>query len=312
MKKTNSLKFIFCSVAAVFYRRLPDQKASQARRRKKRLSIRITNWSTFLHSEGPLMFSWSSPPRRPNPIRRLKSFPSKLLNLGRRQICEKLFNKTSNMSVNVQTFLFQTWKIYKEQKWFADHNLNGMTTIEFLALATLHHRPNLCSWPMPAINFLPSSANVRLFTNPAWIGRWRVKEDSGWKFLSRKNEICCIHTWGMVKICLNLLSAYFQIRMKPSLEPVCCEGEGSVINFTMISLLNVKFIYPTQKHHWMAWLPTKWSNWVWKNRFHVQSAGQTKVVSFVNSTTQSNRPSIRKRNGSRPNIERNRLILLSR
>ena len=43
---------------------------------------------------------------------------------------------------------------------------NGMIHRAFLAFLSLHHRPNLCSCPIPAISVFPSLENVNALTKP--------------------------------------------------------------------------------------------------------------------------------------------------
>lgn len=46
---------------------------------------------------------------------------------------------------------------------------NLMILIPFLASLIRHHRPSLCSWPIPATNTCPSGEKARLFTKPTYI-----------------------------------------------------------------------------------------------------------------------------------------------
>lgn len=87
--------------------------------------------------------------------------------------CTSLTNRTMTVSFFFNSNEFYTQSLKKKFTVFSFYQtsflFNLMILIPFLASLIRHHRPSLCSWPIPATNTCPSGEKARLFTKPTYI-----------------------------------------------------------------------------------------------------------------------------------------------
>lgn len=78
-----------------------------------------------------------------------------------KKLCDLYFSNYLYSIYNCCSFLLNIIINYLFFVW-----INGIITIEFFASDIRHHLPSLCSWPIPAISWVPSEVKHSALTNP--------------------------------------------------------------------------------------------------------------------------------------------------